>query len=125
MKIHQKRFDNILICPYSHPIMPKEKITGNTRQIYASVREEIYLAAKARAAELRVPLRQFIEIALENQLTVGKEELEDSDHADELSRTSVWADEYLDMQAKQPIGSPVELTEEEAIRVILGDSLNG
>ena len=105
--------------------MAKEKVTGNTRQIYASVSEEIYLAAKARAAELRLPLREFIEIALENQLTESKKEFEGSDHADELPKTSVWDDEYLNIQAKQPIGSPVELTEEEAIRVTLGDSLNG
>ena len=32
--------------------MPRPKQEGPTRQIYAAIREDVYLAAKARAAEI-------------------------------------------------------------------------
>ena len=84
--------------------------SDRTRQIYASVREDLYLAAKARAAELRVPLREFIERALE--LALGERE----DKQVRADR-SAWEDDYLRMQTQQPLGSPVELTKEEAKKV--------
>lgn len=90
--------------------MPREKATQPTRQLYAQIREDIYLASKARAAEMRVPLREFIEDALESALT--GESLRT-----EVSR-SVWDDEYLGMQLRQPLGSPVELTPEEAKSIV-------
>ena len=34
--------------------MPREKITEPTRQLYAQIKEDIYLASKAKAAEMRV-----------------------------------------------------------------------
>ena len=84
-----------------------------TRQIFASVREDLYLAAKARATEQRIPLRQFLEQALELALQQGSSQ---TDH-DELA---TWGDEYLDMQARQELGTPVELSLQEAERVVRG-----
>ena len=102
--------DNITISRYFDPVMPRRKPDGSTRQIYASVREELYLAAKARATELRIPLREFIEMALEGALLPGQEASGET--------PSIWGDEYLEMQARQAVGSPVELTPEEAERVV-------
>ena len=93
--------------------MAKPKPQGDTRQIFASVREEIYLAAKARATELRIPLKRFVEMALEMALTG-----QDAPSAPPPSDPSIWDDEYLSMQADQPVGSPVELSREEAERVV-------
>ena len=98
--------------------MPREKDGQPTRQIYASIREDIYLAAKSRATELRIPLRRFIEQALELALAGGQDV--PSPQVVETSPpapTSVWDDEYLRMQARQPIGNPVELTPDEARRI--------
>ena len=94
--------------------MPRQRIEGTTRQIYASVREDVYLAAKARATQLRMPLRQFIEMALE--LVVAAQE----EPTEAQPQSSIWDDEYLGMQAGQPLGSPVEMTSEEAVQVVKG-----
>ena len=94
--------------------MPRKKAQESTRQIYASVREDLYLAAKARATELRVPLREFIEMALEQSLAGQVRP------ASTTPAPSIWDDEYLTMQAGQPLGSPVEITREEAERVVRG-----
>ena len=104
--------------------MPRRAAEGETRQIYASVREDIYLAAKARAAELRVPLRELIETALARLLTdEGAEAIEaPAERSAPRPRSSVWDDEYIGMQARQPIGSPVELTREEAARIALSNT---
>ena len=104
--------------------MPRRAAEGETRQIYASVREDIYLAAKARAAELRVPLRELIEMALARLLTDDEAEAVEAPPPDRSAgrpRPSIWDDEYISMQARQPIGSPVELTREEAARIALDD----
>ena len=94
--------------------MARNSTQENTRQIFASVREDLYLAAKARAAELRIPLREFVEMALD--LTLSGRVVSE---AEERKEPSVWDDEYLGMQAEQPVGSPVELTKEEAKRVTM------
>ena len=94
--------------------MARKNFEENTRQIFASVREDLYLAAKARAAELRIPLREFVELALD--LTLSGQVVSE---AEERKEPSVWDDEYLGMQAEQPVGSPVELTKEEAKRVAM------
>ena len=49
--------------------LPRARNNQPTRQLYAQIREDVYLAAKARAAEMRVPLREFIESALESALS--------------------------------------------------------
>ena len=91
--------------------MPREKVNQPTRQLYAQIREDIYLASKARAAEMRVPLREFIESALESALNGGDSQVTNSSR-------SVWDDEYLGMQLRQPFGSPVELTSDEAKAIL-------
>ena len=90
--------------------MVKSENDNKTRQIFASVREDLYLAAKARATELRIPLREFIEQALELSLSRRSRNTQ--------AEPSIWDDDYLRMQAEQAIGSPVELTGEEAERVV-------
>ena len=90
-----------------------------TRQIYASVSEDIYLAAKARAAELRIPLRRFLEQALELALSAEGQTATGGPTSPETSSVdSVWEDEYLGIQARQPVGNPVVLSQDEAERVL-------
>ena len=90
-----------------------------TRQIYASVSEDIYLAAKARAAELRIPLRRFLEQALELALSGARPATPVGPPSTEAPAVeSVWEDEYLGMQARQPVGNPVVLSQGEAERVL-------
>lgn len=92
--------------------MPREKSNVPTRQLYAQVREDLYLGAKARAAEMRMPLREFIEYALAAALDG------DSQVQSAATARSVWDDEYLSMQARQPFGSPVELTDDEVKSIL-------
>lgn len=94
-----------------------------TRQLYASIREDIYLAAKSRAAELRLPMRRFIEDALVDAISLDEDGV--SKYDESLLKTtprlpSVWDDQYLQAQARQPLGAPLNLSEDEARRVALG-----
>ena len=93
-----------------------------TRQLYASIREDIYLAAKARAAELRLPMRRFIEDALANAMNWDVSEVSDSSGTwlnTSQRRASLWDDQYLQVQASQPLGAPLNLSQNEARRVAL------
>lgn len=93
-----------------------------TRQLYASIREDIYLAAKAKATELRLPLRRFIEDALEAAIrggAIGQTPSEPPTLLDTTPPPSVWDDQYIGAQARQPLGAPLELSEDEARRVAL------
>ena len=92
--------------------MPREKSNVPTRQLYAQIREDLYLGAKARAAEMRMPLREFIEYALAAALD------ENGQIRSAATARSVWDDEYLSMQARQPFGSPVELTDDEVKSIL-------
>ena len=92
--------------------MARRKSSVPTRQLYAQIREDLYLGAKARAAEMRVPLRTFLENALEMALNA------DQAQPSELKPQSVWNDEYLSMQGRQPVGSPVQLSEDEASAIL-------
>ena len=92
--------------------MPRQKSSVPTRQLYAQIREDLYLGAKARAAEMRVPLRTFLENALEMALNG------DQPQASKPKRESVWNDEYLSMQGRQPVGSPVQLSADEASAIL-------
>ena len=92
--------------------MPRQKSSVPTRQLYAQIREDLYLSAKARAAEMRVPLRTFLESALEMALTGEQPQ------AAQPQRESVWNDEYISMQSRQPVGSPVQLSQEEASAIL-------
>ncbi len=96
--------------------MAKNDESKNTRQVFATIDEELYLAAKARAAEMRVPLRELMEIALAQMLGIS-EEIQNQE-ASEKKSNSVWDDEYMKMQSMQPIGSPIELGKEEAAKVV-------
>ena len=92
-----------------------------TRKLYADIREDIYLAAKSRAAELRVPMRRFVEDALTNAISDNFAPLsESSDVAAAPVEPSVWDDHYLSAQANQPLGAPIGLSDDEARRVALG-----
>lgn len=93
-----------------------------TRQLYATIREDIYLAAKAKATELRLPLRRFIEDALELAIAGGATAQTASEMPQQSAspaQPSVWDDQYLAAQARQPLGAPVELSADEARRVAL------
>ena len=91
--------------------MPEEKTP--TRQLFAKIREDVYLDAKAKSAELRVPLREFLENALISALR------DEPASAPPQPPRSIWEDdEYLSMQSRQPFGSPIELTEEEATAIL-------
>ncbi len=92
--------------------MPREKSNVPTRQLYAQIREDLYLGAKARAAEMRMPLREFIEYALAAALSG------DGQSPAAATARSIWDDEYLSMQARQPFGSPVELTDDEVKSIL-------
>ena len=104
--------------------MPRKKEHSQpTRQIYASIREDVYLAAKARATELRLPMRRFIEEALANAISVDSSalpELTGSQFPPDKRPPSIWDDQYLEAQARQPLGAPLNLSEDEARRVALG-----
>ena len=94
-----------------------------TRQIYASIREDVYLAAKSRAAELRLPMRRFIEIALANAIEADGAAPMEVWYPEDTSppqAPSIWDDQYLEAQARQPLGAPLVLSGEEARRVALG-----
>ncbi|MFP6651956.1 MAG: hypothetical protein VCA17_07030 [Dehalococcoidia bacterium] len=97
--------------------MPRQKQEGPTRQLYAAIREDLYLAAKAKSTELRIPLREFLERAIELALDGDARPV----GVQQTSARTIWNDEYILMQADQPIGSPVELTDEEA-RAIAKDA---
>ncbi len=97
--------------------MQRPKQEGPTRQLYAAIREDIYLAAKARATELRIPMREYLERALELALRGAPQPSEPEETS---AAPSVWEDEYIGMQARQPIGSPVELSEAEASAIVRG-----
>ncbi len=92
--------------------MARQKSSVPTRQLYAQIREDLYLGAKARAAEMRVPLRTFLENALEMALNA------DQYQSSEPKVESVWNDEYLSMQRRQPVGSPIELSADEAAAIL-------
>ena len=81
------------------------------------------MAAKAKATELRLPLRRFIEDALEAAIhggAIGQPPPEAPTPLDATpAQPSVWDDRYIGAQARQPLGAPLELSEDEARRVAL------
>ena len=95
--------------------MARKKTDGPTRQLFATIREDIYLLAKAKSAESRLSMRSLLEQALllylEAKDEIRKEEAESEDPS------SVWEDEYLRMQADRPMGTPVELSDKEARKI--------
>ena len=95
--------------------MARKKTDGPTRQLFATIREDIYLLAKAKSAENRLSMRFLLEQALLSYLEVKDETRKEEVKSEESS--SVWEDEYLGMQADRPMGTPVELSDEEAKKI--------
>ena len=95
--------------------MSRKKIDGPSRQLFAKINEDVYLAAKSRAAQQRISMRALLENALTLYLSSDSPAIPNLENP-ELSgnKSTVWDDEYLRMQAERPIGSPLELSEEEA-----------
>ena len=94
---------------------PGKQHKDGTRQIYASIQEDLYLSAKARATELRIPLREFIELALEQAL--GRPDVRASDSSQD---GSPWETENLKSLLSQPSGAPISLTPQEAEAIVRG-----
>ncbi len=44
--------------------MARKKIDGPSRQLFAKINEDVYLAAKSKAAQQRISMRAFLENAL-------------------------------------------------------------
>ena len=44
--------------------MARKKIDGPSRQLFAKINEDVYLAAKSRAAQQRISMRALLENAL-------------------------------------------------------------
>ena len=95
--------------------MARKKTDGPTRQLFATIREDIYLLAKAKSAENRLSMRSLLEQALLLYLEAKDETRKEEVKSEESS--SVWEDEYLGMQADRPMGTPVELSDEEAKKI--------
>ena len=98
-------------------IMARKKSDEPTRQIFANIREDIYLLVKSKSAEDRLSMREILEKSLLMYLGSDMGVIE-SDSASTSSST-VGDDEYLGMQAGQPVGKPIELSEDEAKRIAL------
>ena len=65
-------------------------------------------------------MRRFIEDALELAINPNFAPAPSSADAAPAAPPSIWDDQYIDAQAKQPLGSPLALSEDEARRVALG-----
>ena len=94
--------------------MARKKIEGPIRQLFASVREDIYLLAKATAAEKRISMRVLLEESLEMYLGVSGSPSTPEEVAED---SSIWNDEYLKIQSERPVGTPVELSAKEAKKI--------
>ena len=98
--------------------MARKRMDGPRRQLFANIDENLYLKLKSKAAAERLSIREILELALARYLepyqgTSGVQHLEGD-------KGNIWEDdEYLAMQAERPLGSPVELTSEEAKKVAL------
>jgi hypothetical protein len=94
--------------------MPRKKNEGPTRQLFAKINEEIYLLAKAKSAESRMSMREILEESLGLYLGTNPPARSGSTSTQTTVQESIWQDEYLNRQADRPVGSPIELSEEEA-----------
>jgi len=92
--------------------MPRRKNEGPTRQIFANIREDIYIKAKSKAAEQRLSMRDILEESLSLYLNISTQE----DDIFEL-KDSVWGDTNISIQVNEPLGSPVDVSEEDARRI--------
>ena len=115
MKKELRYFNTIDVSKGS--IMARKKSDEPTRQIFANIREDIYLLVKSKSAEDRLSMREILEKSLLMYLGSDMGVIE-SDSASTSSST-VWEAESLGMQAGQPVGTPIELSEDEAKRIAL------
>jgi len=92
--------------------MPRRKNEGPTRQIFANIREDIYIKAKSKAAEQRLSMRDILEESLSLYLNISTQE----DDMFEL-KDSVWGDTNISIQVNEPLGSPIDVSEEDARRI--------
>ena len=81
--------------------------------MFANIDEELYLNLKSKAATDRLSIREILELALASYLELDQGQYGVQQF--EGDKGNIWEDdEYLAMQAERPLGSPVELTSEEA-----------
>ena len=118
--------DYMRILQYTYNMPRTREHSLPTRQIYASIREDIYLAAKKRTAELQIPMRRFIEDALAMAIAAADTDdgarLIDDAAASEAQRQppSLWDEQRIGAQVRRPLGAPVDLPDDDARRLALG-----
>lgn len=93
--------------------MSRRKSEGPTRQIFANIREDIYIKAKSKAAEQRLSMRDILEKSLSLYLDMPDE----SNEVLPPSENSIWNDSNISIQVEEPIGSPLDVSEEDARRI--------
>ena len=93
--------------------MSRRKNEGPTRQIFANIREDIYIKAKAKAAEQRLSMRDVLEKSLSLYLDMPNE----SNEAVANLKNSIWNDSNISTQVREPVGSPLDVSEEDARRI--------
>ena len=77
-----------------------------------NIREDIYIKAKSKVAEQRLSMRDILEESLSLYLDISTQE----DDMCEL-KDSVWGDTNICIQVNEPLGSPVDVSEEDARRI--------
>lgn len=93
--------------------MSRRKNEGPTRQIFANIREDIYIKAKSKAAEQRLSMRDILENSLSLYLNISNES--NANLGD--SENSIWNESSISTQVDAPIGSPLDISEEDARRI--------
>ncbi|MBI14819.1 MAG: hypothetical protein CL782_00940 [Chloroflexi bacterium] len=93
--------------------MPRRKNEGPTRQIFANIREDIYIKAKSKATEQRLSMRDILEKSLSLYLDIPDNvSVEARSNVD-----SVWDNSTISIQVNEPLGSPIDISEEDAKRI--------
>ena len=93
--------------------MPRRKNEGPTRQIFANIREDIYIKAKSKATEQRLSMRDILEKSLSLYLDIP-DNMNSETHN---SADSVWDNSTISIQVNEPLGSPIDISEEDAKRI--------
>jgi hypothetical protein len=94
--------------------MPRNTSDVSTRQLFAKIDEDIYIEVKAKSALQRMTMREILEAALTQYLSMNPEK-PSSSILSENDTYSVWdQDDYLKIQANQPVGAPIQLSETES-----------
>ena len=93
--------------------MPRRKNEGPTRQIFANIREDIYIKAKSKATEQRLSMRDILEKSLSLYLDIP----DNMNSETRNSADSVWDNSTISIQVNEPLGSPIDISEEDAKRI--------